>query len=173
LPILGDRPDEPHAVEIRSCGGQLIRKLVSHVEDRSCLAWFVGRNRRPVRPTEHLDDFSDHFLRKRIVLGDQVHDVSASQFEASAKAPWTRTIVGRMKLSSRSVMPCTSLGRTHAREVDDPGHAARRPLPDPRSESGRERCCSSGRVVNAVLSFFAINTMLNTVWTHGGRGDSS
>jgi hypothetical protein len=58
-------------------------------------------------------------------------------------------------------MPCTSLGRTHARKIDDPGRAAGHPLPDPRSESGRERCCSSCRIVNAVLSFFAINTMLN------------
>jgi hypothetical protein len=58
-------------------------------------------------------------------------------------------------------MPCTSLRGTHARKVDDPGRAARHPLPDPRSESGRERCCSSCRIVNAVLSFFAINTMLN------------
>ena len=159
--ILGDLPDEPHAVEIRSCGGQLVRKLVSHVEDRACLARFVGGNRRPVPSTEHLDEFSDHFLRKRIVLGDQVRHVSTSQFEESAKTPWTRTIVGRIDLSSRLVMPYTSLGRTHPRKVDDPGRAARHPLADPHSESGRERRCSSCQIVNAVLSVFAINTMLN------------
>jgi len=115
MPVLGDLPDEPQAVEIRSCGGQLVRKRVSHMEDRSCLARFVGRLRRPVLSTEYLDDLSDYFLRKRIVLGDQVHDVYTSQFEESAKAPWTRTIVGRIKLSSHLVMPCTSLWRTHAR----------------------------------------------------------
>ena len=59
------------------------------------------RGRCPARvvSTEHLGDFSDYFLGKRIVLGDQVRHVSTSQFEESAKAPWTRTTVARIKLS--------------------------------------------------------------------------
>jgi hypothetical protein len=148
---LGDLPDEPRAIEILSCGGKLVRKRVSHVEDCSCLARFVGRHRRPVPPTEHLGDLSDYFLRKRIVLGDQVRHVSTSLFKESAKAPWTRTIVGRIKLSSRLVMPCTSLGRAREELFEAGGayyvgrgptpilYAGRRVQPERRAQPGRWR----------------------------------
>jgi hypothetical protein len=81
--------------------------------------WGAGVESRG-RSTEHLADLSDAFLRERVVLGDQVHDVSRSRFEESAKAPWRTTIVDRMQLSSSAIACTVSTARQIRLELPEP-----------------------------------------------------